>query len=63
MCGLAWRCRISRSVKNACRVGASGLIAGPPDVLEALRGDRDQLSQFERGGEAQCCKRALGRCI
>src|SRR6266545_8143787 len=35
VCGLAWRCRMSRSVKNDCRVGVSVLIAGPPDVLGA----------------------------
>src|SRR5665811_1226834 len=32
---LTWRWRMSRSVKNACRVGASALMAGLPDALPA----------------------------
>ena len=45
--GLAWRWPISRSVKNASRVGARALIGVPPEVvLEPLGGQRQQL----RGG-------------
>ena len=30
VCGLAWRCWTSRSVKNACNVGAISVMTGPP---------------------------------
>src|SRR2546429_4049924 len=37
VCGLAFFCRVSRSVKNACRVGASAVMALPPGGVRAVR--------------------------
>ena len=37
VCGLAWRWAISRSVKKACRVGASGLMAASQSLRPAGR--------------------------
>ena len=42
--GLAWRCRISLSVKNPCRIGASGLMTAPRTRwLEPIGGQGEQL--------------------
>src|SRR6266705_2941020 len=36
VCGLAWRCRISRSVKNPCSVAASVLMRHRPDACRGV---------------------------
>ena len=43
VCGLAWRCRASRSVKNPCRSGASELMAGLPGLAEPVCRQLEQL--------------------
>ena len=55
MCGLAWRWLISRSVKNACRVGAIAVMAGLPGgassrsaASASSSGDADRYQLFRR---------------
>ena len=58
MCGLAWRCRASRSVKNACRVGARVLMILTGQVcFQPLSGQRHQL---RRGGQVPECVLWIG---
>ena len=43
VCGLAWRWRASRSVKDACRVGASAVMAGWPGEPRGAARQGEQL--------------------
>ena len=58
VCGLAWRCRASRSVKNACRVGARVLTGHLPGVLPAVARPGPS-APARRTGTSRC---AAGRC-
>ena len=60
MCGLAWRWPISRSVKNACRVGASALMAAPPGRRRAGRRP-GRAAPGRRTGTSRCCPGRRGR--